>query len=130
MAQVDDFTKGGAKMEGAWENDRNAANRELYKAIIKEVYGAEDCIIAHHLVYSFQEGDYFIVEEIPSADTLIFDHAVMKKLFGDGFREVLTTLALEPVETRDAKLAELYNGRGKEKTPETYIPATWRGENV
>jgi hypothetical protein len=50
-------------------------------------------------------------DELPSADMLIFDHDVAKKLWGDNWQAVLTQLALIPISERDAKLAELYYGR-------------------
>src|SRR5262245_39476640 len=121
MTPKTDFTPNGLKIEGAWENDRNTESRDLLKAIVREVYGAEDVIVAHHIAYVAKEEriedgrqyHYELVEEIPSADTLIFDHDAARKLWGPGFKDVLIQLALEPVETRDALLAKLYYGRGK-----------------
>jgi hypothetical protein len=111
-----DQTPTGLRLEGPYENDRNAEGAECFKAAIREAYGVQDVICAHHLVYvkedKRQDGFvYQIVEEIPSADALLFDHDVIRKLFGDAWRDVLTRLALEPVETRDALFASLYNGR-------------------
>lgn len=117
MNQLDkDFTPTGIKIEGQYENDRNAVSAELFKCIIREVYSVKDVIIAHHLVYVREEtrGDgfkYQIVEEIPSADALIFDHDVAKKLWGDQWQFNLSRLALEPCDTRDALLAQLYHSR-------------------
>jgi hypothetical protein len=111
-----DFTPTGVCIEGAYENDRNAESSDLFKSIIREAYGVQDVIIAHHLVYVTEETrsdgfKYQIVEEVPSADTLIFDHKVAEKLWGAGFKDVLVKLVLEPVETRDALLASLYAAR-------------------
>ena len=114
-----DYTPGGLRLEGQWENDRNAENRDLYAAILREVYGADQCIIAHHITYSVTEkrdgSDYYIVEEIPSADTLIFDHAVARTLWGSQWHEVLMRLAVEPVETRDALLAQFFYTRSSDR---------------
>lgn len=109
-AQKKDY-QNGLRVVGSWENDRNAASRALFTEILKEAYGIDQSIIAHHLVYVKTVDDYTVVEEIPSADALIFNHEIMRKLFGDGFLNVLQTLACEPCETRDAKLAEFYEGR-------------------
>ena len=109
-AQKRDYQK-GLRVVGSWENDRNAASRPLFTEMLKEALGIDQTIIAHHLVYVKMVDDYTIVEEIPSADALIFNHEIMRKLFGDGFLSVLQTLACEPCETRDAKLAEFYNAR-------------------
>jgi hypothetical protein len=111
-----DFTPTGVKIEGAYENDRNADSADLFKEILREVYGVKDVIIAHHLVYVTEEqrGDgfhYQIVEEVPAADTLIFDHEVARKLWGHAWRANLTALALEPPESRDCLLAKLYHAR-------------------
>ena len=90
------------------ENERNQNSGALFKAIIKEGRGVEDVCVSHHLVLII--GDR-CVGEYPSVDSLIVDHKVAKKIWGDGYRDMLVKLALEPVETRDALLAELYNGR-------------------
>lgn len=113
-----DFTSVGTRLEGTYENDRNAEHADLYKAIIRECYGVKDVIIGHHLVYQKEEKEtdgftHTFVQEIPSADALIFDHAVAKRLWGEGYKWFLTQLACEPVETRDALLAKFYANRGK-----------------
>lgn len=111
-----DFTPTGLCEEGKYENDRNADSSELFKAIIREAFGVSDVIIAHHLTYVASDKrpdgfEYQIVEEIPSADALIFNHDVARKLWGEGWRENLSRLALEPTATRDQLLASLYNDR-------------------
>jgi hypothetical protein len=113
-----DFSPTGIKYVGQYENDRNAVHSAMYKAMIKEAYGVSDCIIGHHMVYMREEKDakgfeIQIVEEIPSADALLFDHCIMQKLFGDSFREVIAKLAQEPAETRDEICALHYYNRGK-----------------
>lgn len=116
-----DFTPTGLKIEGAYENDRNQDVNQLLRDILEEVFmpkGANrfDVIIGHHLCYSVEdirpdEGSFFVVEEIPSIDTLIFNHDIAIKLWGDKFKLNLTLLALEPCATRDKLLGELYYGR-------------------
>lgn len=108
-----DFTPTGLKLEGAYENDRNAKNRQLYADIIAEAYGADQSIIAHHLTYVAKEirdgFEYQIVEEIPSADTLIFDHEVAKKIWGrSSWHGNLRNLVSLPVPQRDEYLAKLF----------------------
>lgn len=112
--QAQDTTETGLIIEGAYENDRNAKNRDLFKSIIRKVYGVQDVIIGHHLVYQVEDKHsdgfvYQVVEEIPSADTLIFDHKVAQVLFGARYLDCLSQLAREPVETRDALLSKLIN---------------------
>lgn len=114
-----DYTVTGLKIEGQYENDRNQDNHDLYKDIIREAYGVQDVIIGHHLVYQteYKNTDGFVyqlVEEIPSADSLIFDHEVAQKIWGKKYRVILSKLAMEPVETRDALLKKLFYSRVKE----------------
>lgn len=118
MSTKDDYTPTGIRIEGSYENDRNAESGELFKAIIRECFGVSDVIIAHHLVYVTEEEragfKYQVVEEIPSADCLIFDHDIAKRVWGeDKYRTILVQLALEPAESRDRLLKKLYEGRGK-----------------
>jgi len=115
MPMETDFTPIGHRIEGQYENDRNAASSDLFKSIIREACQVNDVIIAHHLVYVIEEQrggfNYQVVEEIPSADALIFDHAIARRIWGDDFKDVLIRLALEPVATRDKVLDTLYRGR-------------------
>lgn len=120
MGTKEDFTPTGLKIEGSYENDRNSENRELYSAMIREAYGLKDVICGHHLVYMAEDKRpdgfvYQVVQEVPSADALIFDHAVMKKLFGAQYIGIMSNLATLPVEggLRDAYLKGLYFGRAK-----------------
>lgn len=128
MIPSNDMTESGIILEGNYENDRNARNAPLYKKIIREVYGVHDVIIAHHLVYVSTEKRhdgfvYQIVQEIPSADTLIFDHNVAKHLFGDCFRSNLAALACEPADSRDALLQRMVDTKLNLPTPEQQMIA-------
>lgn len=119
MSMQADFTPTGLKLEGPYENDRNAENAALYKAIIREVYGVTDVICGHHLVYEKEDKrsdgfTYQIIEEIPSADALIFDHSAARKLWGESYLDTLARLAREPTETRDKLLGELYAARNRQ----------------
>lgn len=116
MARASDYTETGMRLEGAYENDRNAEASDCFKAVIREAYGVQDVICAHHLVYVKEETHkdgfkYQVVEEIPSADALIFDHDVARKIWGSEWRDKLMAFALEPVETRDALFTKFYNQR-------------------
>jgi hypothetical protein len=119
MTTKTDFTPSGIKLEGPYENDRNGENADLYKAIIREAYGVTDVICGHHLVYQVEDKradgfTYTFVEEVPSADTLIFDTDVAQKLWGDKWKSVLTILAVTPIAERDALLHDFYYGRTHE----------------
>lgn len=113
-----DVTETGLRIEGSYENDRNADCAQCFKEVIREACGVQDVIIAHHLVYVREERHsdgftYQVVEEIPSADTLIFDHDIARKIWGENFTSILARLACEPVETRDKLFMSLYYGRQK-----------------
>lgn len=114
----EDITETGLRIEGNYENQRNARNAELFKSVIREAFDVQDVIVAHHLVYVVEETHeddfkYQIVEEIPAADTLIFDHDIAKKIWGaDRYIIFLARLAAEPCATRDALFAKLYAQRG------------------
>jgi hypothetical protein len=88
------------------ENERNARNSALYDAIIRTVFeGVTQFAAGHHLMFQTADG----VNEYPSADTLIFDHDVAKKVFGEEhYINALERLAGEPVETRDNLLFKLF----------------------
>ena len=126
-----DISPAGNKYEGHYENDRNEVYRDLYSDIIREVYGVRDVIIGHHLVYQTTEqlvdektGPYThtFVQEIPSADALIFDHDVARKLWGRGYLTALSTLAMTPIERRDALLSDMYYARQKCNPTAEYAP--------
>ncbi|MBW7970987.1 hypothetical protein [Bradyrhizobium sp. BR 10289] len=119
MTTKTDFTPTGIKLEGPYENDRNGENSALYKDIIREAYGVTDVICGHHLVYQVEDKradgfTYTFVEEVPSADTLIFDTDVAQKLWGDKWKSVLSILAVTPISERDKLLGEFYYGRKHE----------------
>jgi hypothetical protein len=108
-----DFSPTGLKLEGGYENDRNSVYSPLYKAMIREAFNCGDVICGHHLIYVArdQRPDGFVyetVQEIPSADALLFDHCAMRKLFGDDYKFVMYNLALERTETRDELAAEYF----------------------
>lgn len=123
MSTKTDFTPTGTKIEGAYENDRNAERAELYKAVVREVYGVKDVIVGHHIVYQLEEKGpdgftYTFTEEVPSADTLLFDHDAAKKIWGEKWQDMLVQLALTPVDKRDAVFEEAYYSRpGKPGRP-------------
>lgn len=116
MSTTTDFTPKGVRIEGAYENDRNAEGSDLFKAVIREAYGVNDVIAGHHLIYEYRETradgfTYDVVQEIPSADALIFDTDVAQKIFGDEWKSILTILAVTPVGERDALYADFYRNR-------------------
>jgi len=85
------------------ENDRNHKNHALYERMLRKAFGPDTHIlVAHHLTFEVAGGEPV---EIPSADTLMFDHVLMRKIFNEDFGEVIAQLALTPRETRDQVLS-------------------------
>lgn len=91
------------------ENSRNQINAALYERVLREALPDANLVVAgaHH-IFVRSNGT---VDEIPSADTLIFDHVIAYRIWGEGFREVLAQLASTPVPARDMLLEELLNSR-------------------
>lgn len=91
------------------ENHRNSKNGGLYEAILREAFPDVSMVAcAHHIFFKRSDG---AVEELPSADALIFDHGIAQKIWGSSFPEVLERLASQPVPERDLLLRELFEGR-------------------
>lgn len=94
------------------ETKRNTDNVDLFEAMIREIYPDVTTIAAgHHIMYL--RAGYPLPFEFPSADMLIFDHAIAKVIWKDQWQAVLTRLALTPTETRDALVRELYAAKSK-----------------
>lgn len=95
------------------ENVRNKDNAQLYVDMVKQALGSDwDVLIGHHIMYE-KNGDVTTEGEIPSADTLIFDHTIMGSIFGDDLFPILQELAIVPPGMRDVRLAEIYEGYRK-----------------
>lgn len=64
------------------ENGRNHRHAKLYERLIKLAYGDDyEVLIGHHINFQLR-GHVETINEIPSADTLIFDKGLMTKVFG------------------------------------------------
>lgn len=85
------------------ENERNHRNHALYERMLRKAFGQDTAImVVHHITVEVAGGEPF---EIPSADTLMFDHVLMQRIFGEDSGEVMAQLALTPTETRDKVLS-------------------------
>lgn len=111
-AQQETFLPKGPMVmrRGDFETRRNTAHSKLLEAIIREGLGdLSNIATGHHIMYWEAKED--LPNEFPSADCVIFDHPIAKRIWGDRWQETLTKLALEPAESRDRLLGELYEGR-------------------
>lgn len=76
------------------ENARNKRNAALYVDLLHRAYGCkQDVLIGHHLNFQMH-GDITSINEVPSADTLLFDHDVMDKIFGEEAHWIMGHMAM------------------------------------
>lgn len=99
-----------------FEGRRNKTHAALYTELMKRAIDGADVsvIIGHHLTFEIS-GNLETENEIPSADTLIFDHDLMKAVFGDRAVGIMMHLAAVPCEARDELLGK-YMGKVDEGT--------------
>lgn len=92
------------------ELERNKRNAALYTRMISLAFDGDrdEIIIRHHLTFE-RNHELDTVNEIPSADTLIFDHEAMGRIFGTQSVPIMAYLATLPVAdgSRDRQL-EIY----------------------
>lgn len=92
-----------------FENARNKTHAELYVKLVKRAFGPDaDVLIGHHLCFELG-GEISTENEIPSADTLIFDHEVMTAVFGDRALSIMNHLSTIPAESRDEVLRDYWD---------------------
>jgi len=92
-----------------FESARNKSNASLYVSIMKHAFGDRaDILIGHHLCFEIS-GDLATENEIPSADTMMFDHNVMTSVFGDRAISIMQHLAAIPAESRDRVLEAYFD---------------------
>lgn len=93
-----------------FETTRNQKNSEMFEEIIREGFDNVTMTASgHHFLFKLAHAK--VVSEFASADTLIFNHTIAKKIWKDKYKEMLTRLALEPPESRDELLHSLYYNR-------------------
>lgn len=81
------------------ELQRNHEHKHVYDRLLKRAVANCRVETGHHITLHIEgEEDG---NEVPSADTVLFDHDFMKAVFGDGYRMVIMDLALEPAEGRE-----------------------------
>lgn len=89
------------------ENDRNTHHGPVFIDLIKRAFGVDEVVmVGHHFVFepqqAMQKFDLSKLNEIPSADTMLFDHDIMRAVFGDRALEIMARLSQTPAESRDA----------------------------
>ena len=104
------------------ENERNKAFAPLYTAMVKLAFGADEAVIVgHHVAFIDPSGDLNSEREIPSADALLFDHTIMRAVFGDDALEIMREAATIPADTyeRDAFITRCFKNKGYVLPPHT-----------
>lgn len=110
------------------EGKRNRHNADLFQALLCIAWG-DNCSVmtGHHVAFLF-DGDLTTEDEIPSADTLLFDLEIMGAVFGQERDAMLQHIALLPREEREAvvrsRFCELYPEVGLKSEAMTYSAAT------
>lgn len=106
------------------ENTRNHQNHKVYERLLRAAIQPDcDVLIGHHLTFTLPEGE---PNEIPSADTLIFDFELMKKVFGSRAASIVEHLAVLSCTQRDLMLEEYLNLRDSRELMGTHINALAR----
>ena len=112
------------------ENARNKRDAELLTRIVKKAFGNDeqeiDVIVGHHITFTVNK-NIQTVNEIPSADTLCFDHSIMKAIFGKDAPSVMMRLAQRPAAERDALLRSYLDHKDGLSAEEESIPRDGQG---
>jgi hypothetical protein len=93
----------------AFEDQRNVDGKETFRRLLERAFKAKKLdlkgtMVAHHIVF---EVDDDAPNEIPSADTLIFDHDIMGAVFGaDKAGMIMRTLVMRAPELREKVLKD------------------------
>lgn len=105
------------------ELNRNKANADVYEKFLRLAFPGENLsvLIGHHICLEFDK-DLQTENEIPAADTLLFDPVLSEKVFGQNYKDILPALALLPIAARDAKFRELVNSEYEQRN-EIHWPA-------
>lgn len=94
-----------------FENTRNKTHAATYERFLRAALpGCKlSVLVGHHICLEI-DGDLETENEIPSADCLMFDHELMRTVFGGyHFRYVMQALAAIPANDRDDMLLRCMN---------------------
>lgn len=103
------------------EGKRNRHNAALYTAMLNKAWGTCEVIVGHHINFEF-DSNLDTEDEIPSADTLLFNHQVMMSVFDNPYEVMREIAAMSPYE-REEHLVSLWNQKYPEE-PVTLPPKT------
>jgi hypothetical protein len=98
---------------GSWlatEDKRNTDNLDLFEAMLREAYPDVTLVVAGHHIMAMRQGKPLPIE-VASPDTLIFNHHIAHKIWGDPYLYILAQLAAKPPAARDELLRQLFYNR-------------------
>jgi hypothetical protein len=104
----------------SYENDRNTHHGMIFIEIIKRAFRTDEVVmVGHHFVFepesAMRKLNLRKLNEIPSADTMLFDHDIMTAVFGEGAIPLMIEMAKVPCDKRDdivrAALAKLHRAK-------------------
>lgn len=88
------------------EYERNLSAKLLYTALLKSAYGPDAVVmVSHHITVMLPDST---VHEIPSADTILFDHDIMRKAFGTRSLAIIGELSRVPANMREDELRRVW----------------------
>lgn len=100
----------------AGEGKRNRANADLFQALLCLAWGDNCSVITGHHVSFLFDGDLSTEDEVPSADSVLFDHDIMSGVFPDDYLKIMSALAPMPRYDREdyvrALVCKRYPARG------------------
>lgn len=90
------------------ENQRNHDCHKIIEKFLRMATGQPELeiLVAHHIVFELPDED---TNEIPSTDTLMFNHELMSAVFAENAQEIMVTLVKLPVAERGAALDGFLN---------------------
>ena len=100
------------------EYQRNIDSKALYTGLLKAAFGHDAIIsVSHHISVRLLDAAE-TVHEIPSADTVLFDHQIMGKVFGKARAvDKMAALARLPPHRREAQVKRWLSEVGRRAHP-------------
>lgn len=93
------------------EGKRNRAAADLFQRLLTIAWGNCQVIVGHHVAFQF-DNDLTTEDEIPSADTLLFDHGIMTAVFGEDAIPLMQRIAAMLPGEREAEVQRALEARG------------------
>lgn len=96
------------------EKTRNIAASKVFERLLHRAFGPCEVVVAHHITFVLDNEE---PNEIPSADTLLFDPAIMGKVFGEKAQTIMLMLARREPQYRERTLADFLDALDAQPQP-------------